>query len=120
MMKARTGRIINITSVVGASGNAGQINYAAAKAGIAGLSRALAREIGSRNITVNCVAPGFIDTDMTRALPEAQRGALLAQIPLGRLGMPEEIAGAVAFLASPVAGYITGTTLHVNGGMYMN
>jgi 3-oxoacyl-[acyl-carrier protein] reductase len=120
MMKARTGRIINITSVVGASGNAGQINYAAAKAGIAGLTRALAREIGSRNITVNCVAPGFIDTDMTRALPEAQRDALLAQIPLGRLGMPEEIAAAVAFLASPDAGYITGTTLHVNGGMYMN
>jgi len=120
MMKARTGRIINITSVVGASGNAGQINYAAAKAGIAGLTRALAREIGSRAITVNCIAPGFIDTDMTRALPEAQRGALLAQIPLGRLGMPEEIAAAVAFLASPDAGYITGTTLHVNGGMYMN
>ncbi len=120
MMKARTGRIINITSVVGASGNAGQINYAAAKAGIAGLTRALAREIGSRNITVNCVAPGFIDTDMTRALPEAQRVALLAQIPLGRLGMPEEIAAAVTFLASPDAGYITGTTLHVNGGMYMN
>jgi len=120
MMKARTGRIINITSVVGASGNAGQINYAAAKAGIAGLTRALAREIGSRNITVNCVAPGFIDTDMTRALPQAQRDALLAQIPLGRLGMPEEIAAAVAFLASPDAGYITGTTVHVNGGMYMN
>ena len=119
MMKARAGRIINITSVVGASGNAGQINYAAAKAGIAGLTRALAREIGSRNITVNCVAPGFIDTDMTRALPESQRDALLAQIPLGRLGMAEEIAGAVAFLASPHAGYITGTTLHVNGGMYM-
>jgi 3-oxoacyl-[acyl-carrier protein] reductase len=120
MMKARSGRIINITSVVGASGNAGQINYAAAKAGIAGLTRALAREIGSRNITVNCVAPGFIDTDMTRALPQAQREALLAEIPLGRLGMPEEIAAAVAFLASPNAGYITGTTLHVNGGMYMN
>lgn len=120
MMKARTGRIINITSVVGASGNAGQVNYAAAKAGIAGLTRALAREIGSRNITVNCVAPGFIDTDMTRALPEAQRDALLAQIPLGRLGMAEEVAAAVAFLASPDAGYITGTTLHVNGGMYMN
>lgn len=120
MMKARTGRIINITSVVGASGNAGQINYAAAKAGIAGLTRALAREIGSRSITVNCVAPGFIDTDMTRELTEAQRDALLAQIPLGRLGTPEEIAAAVAFLASPDAGYITGTTLHVNGGMYMN
>jgi len=120
MMKARTGRIINITSVVGASGNAGQINYAAAKAGIAGLTRALAREIASRNVTVNCVAPGFIDTDMTRALPEAQRDALLAQIPLGRLGKPEDIAAAVAFLASPGAAYITGTTVHVNGGMYMN
>jgi len=120
MMKARSGRIINITSVVGASGNAGQINYAAAKAGIAGMTRALAREIGSRNITVNCVAPGFIDTDMTRALPDAQRVALLAQIPLGRLGKPEDIAAAVVFLASPQAGYITGTTLHVNGGMYMN
>ena len=120
MMKARTGRIINITSVVGASGNAGQVNYAAAKAGIAGLSRALAREIGSRNITVNCVAPGFIDTDMTRELPQAQRDALLAQIPLGRLGMPEEVAAAVVFLASLEAGYITGTTVHVNGGMYMN
>ena len=120
MMKARNGRIINITSVVGASGNAGQINYAAAKAGIAGLTRALAREVGSRNITVNCVAPGFIDTDMTRALPQAQRYALLAQIPLGRLGMPEEVAAAVAFLASPDACYITGTTVHVNGGMYMN
>lgn len=120
MMKARNGRIINITSVVGASGNAGQINYAAAKAGIAGLTRALAREVGSRNITVNCVAPGFIDTDMTRALPQAQRDALLAQIPLGRLGMPEEVAAAVAFLASPEACYITGTTVHVNGGMYMN
>ncbi|OFZ88273.1 MAG: 3-oxoacyl-ACP reductase [Betaproteobacteria bacterium RBG_16_64_18] len=120
MMKARTGRIINITSVVGASGNAGQINYAAAKAGIAGMTRALAREIGSRNITVNCVAPGFIDTDMTRALPEAQRAALLAQIPLGRLGEPEDVASAVVFLASPSAGYITGTTVHVNGGMYMN
>jgi 3-oxoacyl-[acyl-carrier protein] reductase len=120
MMKARMGRIINITSVVGASGNAGQINYAAAKAGIAGLTRALAREIGSRNITVNCVAPGFIDTDMTRGLAEAQRDALLVQIPLGRLGRPEDIAAAVAFLASPGAGYITGTTVHVNGGMYMN
>jgi len=120
MMKARTGRIINITSVVGASGNAGQINYAAAKAGIAGMTRALAREIGSRNITVNCVAPGFIDTDMTRALPEAQRAALLAQIPLGRLGEPEDVASAVVFLASPSACYITGTTVHVNGGMYIN
>ena len=120
MMKARAGRIISITSVVGASGNAGQINYAAAKAGIAGLTRSLAREIGSRNITVNCVAPGFIDTDMTRALPEAQRDGLLAQIPLGRLGRPEDVAAAVVFLASSDAGYITGTTLHVNGGMYMN
>lgn len=120
MMKARTGRIINITSVVGASGNAGQINYAAAKAGIAGMTRALARELGGRSITVNCVAPGFIDTDMTRALPEAQRAALLAQIPLGRLGDPGDVAAAVLFLASPGAGYITGTSIHVNGGMYMN
>lgn len=119
MMKARYGRIINITSVVGASGNAGQANYAAAKAGVAGMTRALARELGSRNITVNCVAPGFIETDMTKALPEAQRGALLGQISLGRLGAPEEVASAVAFLASPAAGYITGSTLHVNGGMYM-
>jgi len=120
MMKARSGRIINITSVVGSSGNAGQINYAAAKAGIAGLTRSLAREIGSRNITVNCVAPGFIDTDMTRALPATQRDALLAQIPLGRLGRPEDVAAAVAFLASAEAAYISGVTLHVNGGMYMN
>ena len=120
MMKARYGRIINITSVVGSSGNPGQANYAAAKAGVAGMSRALARELGSRNITVNCVAPGFIDTDMTKALPDAQRNALLGQIPLGRLGHSDEIAAAVAFLASPRAGYITGTTLHVNGGMYMN
>jgi len=120
MMKARWGRVINITSVVGASGNAGQANYAAAKAGIVGLSKSLARELGSRNITVNCVAPGFIDTDMTRALPEAQKGALLGQIPLGRLGQPEDIAAAVAYLASPAAGYITGTVLHVNGGMYMS
>ncbi len=120
MMKARGGRIINITSVVGSSGNVGQVNYAAAKAGIAGLSRSLAREIGSRAITVNCVAPGMIDTDMTRALPEAQRQGLLAQIPLGRAGTPEEVAAAVVFLASPAAGYITGTTIHVNGGMYMN
>jgi 3-oxoacyl-[acyl-carrier protein] reductase len=119
MMKARAGRIINITSVVGASGNAGQVNYSAAKAGIAGLTRSLAREIGSRNITVNCVAPGFVDTDMTQALPEAARTALLGQIPLGRLGQPADIAAAVVFLASPAAGYITGTTLHVNGGMYM-
>ena len=120
MMKARAGRIINITSVVGASGNPGQANYAAAKAGIAGLTRALAREIGSRGITVNCVAPGFIDTDMTRVLPEEQQAALKAQVPLGRLGAPEEIAYAVAFLASPQAAYITGVELHVNGGMYMS
>jgi 3-oxoacyl-[acyl-carrier protein] reductase len=120
MMKARHGRIINITSVVGSAGNAGQMNYAAAKAGVAGMSRALAREIGSRNITVNCVAPGFIDTDMTRALEEQQVSALLQQIPLARLGQPADIAAAVAFLASPQAGYITGSTLHVNGGMYMN
>ena len=120
MMKQRYGRIINITSVVGASGNAGQANYAAAKAGVAGMTRALARELGSRNITVNCVAPGFIATDMTDALPEAQKAALQAQIPLGRLGTPEEIAHAVAFRASPLAGYITGAELHVNGGMFMN
>ena len=120
MMKAKHGRIINITSVVGSAGNAGQMNYAAAKAGVAGMSRALAREIGSRNITVNCIAPGFIDTDMTKALSEQQTAALLQQIPLGRLGAPEDVAAAVAFLASPQAAYITGTTLHVNGGMYMN
>jgi 3-oxoacyl-[acyl-carrier protein] reductase len=120
MMKARQGRIINITSVVGSTGNPGQMNYAAAKAGVAGMSRALAREIGSRNITVNCVAPGFIDTDMTKVLGEEQTAALLQQIPLGRLGAPEDIAAAVNFLASPQAGYITGTTLHVNGGMYLN
>ncbi|MDI3490416.1 MAG: 3-oxoacyl-[acyl-carrier protein] reductase [Thauera sp.] len=120
MMKARAGRIINITSVVASAGNPGQANYAAAKAGVAGMTRALARELGSRNITVNCVAPGFIDTDMTRALPEAARDALLGNIALGRLGRPEEIAGAVAFLASPAAAYVTGTTLHVNGGMYMS
>jgi 3-oxoacyl-[acyl-carrier protein] reductase len=120
MMKQRFGRIVNITSVVGASGNAGQANYAAAKAGVAGLTRALARELGSRNITVNCIAPGFIATDMTDALPEAQKAALLAQIPLQRLGRPEEIAAAVAFLAGDGGGYITGTELHVNGGMYMS
>ena len=119
MMKARYGRIINITSVVGAMGNAGQTNYAAAKAGMVGFSKSLAREVGSRNITVNCVAPGFIDTDMTRALPEAQRIALQDHIPLGRLGQVEDIAHAVGFLASTQAGYVTGATLHVNGGMYM-
>jgi len=119
MMKARWGRIINITSVVGAAGNAGQANYAAAKAGVAGMTRALAREVGSRNITVNCVAPGFVDTDMTRALSEEQRAALLSQIPLGRLGAVEDVAAAVAYLASPQAGYVTGSVLHVNGGMYM-
>lgn len=119
MMKARWGRIINITSVVGSAGNPGQANYAAAKAGVAGMTRALARELGSRNVTVNCVAPGFIDTDMTRVLGEEQTAALLQQIPLGRLGAPADIANAVGFLASPLAGYITGTTLHVNGGMYM-
>ncbi|MDO8595068.1 MAG: SDR family oxidoreductase, partial [Sulfuricaulis sp.] len=120
MTKARWGRIISISSVVGVMGNAGQANYAAAKAGLIGFTKALAREVGSRNITVNAVAPGFIDTDMTRKLPDAQKEALLRQIPLGRLGRAEEIAHAVAFLASPQAGYITGTTLHVNGGMYMN
>jgi 3-oxoacyl-[acyl-carrier protein] reductase len=120
MMKQRYGRIVNITSVVGASGNAGQANYAAAKAGVAGLTRSLARELGSRGITVNCVAPGFIETDMTRDLAEAQKAALLAQIPLGRLGQAGEVADAVAFLASPNAGYITGTELHVNGGMFMS
>lgn len=119
MMKQRYGRIVNITSVVGASGNPGQANYAAAKAGVAGMTRSLARELGSRGITVNCVAPGFIETDMTKALGEAQTGALLAQIPLGRLGQASDIAHAVAFVASPQAGYITGTELHVNGGMYM-
>ena len=120
MMKQRYGRIVSITSVVGASGNPGQANYAAAKAGVAGMTRALARELGSRNITVNCVAPGFIATDMTEELPEAQKAALMAQIPLQRLGQPAEIAHAVAFLASPQAGYITGTELHVNGGMFMS
>ena len=120
MMRQRYGRIINITSVVGVSGNAGQANYAAAKAGVAGLTRSLARELGARNITVNCVAPGFIATDMTEGLPEAAKAALLASIPLGRLGHADEVAHAVAFLASAQAGYITGTELHVNGGMVMN
>jgi 3-oxoacyl-[acyl-carrier protein] reductase len=119
MMKARKGRIISISSVVGASGNAGQTNYAAAKAGLIGFTKSLAREVGARGITVNAVAPGFIDTDMTKELPEAQRDALLKEIPLQRLGQPEEIAAAVAFLASPGAAYISGETLHVNGGMYM-
>jgi 3-oxoacyl-[acyl-carrier protein] reductase len=120
MMKQRYGRIVNITSVVGASGNAGQANYAAAKAGVAGMTRSLARELGSRGITVNCVAPGFIETDMTKGLSDAQTTALMAQIPLGRLGHASDIAHAVAFLASPQAGYITGTELHVNGGMFMS
>jgi 3-oxoacyl-[acyl-carrier protein] reductase len=119
MMKARFGRIINITSVVGAMGNAGQTNYAAAKAGVTGFTKALAREVGSRNITVNCVAPGFIDTDMTRAMNETQRASLMQQIPLGRLGVVEDVAHAVVFLASDAASYITGCTLHVNGGMHM-
>ena len=119
MMKARHGRIIQIGSVVGSSGNPGQANYAAAKAALVGFTKSLAQEVGSRNITVNCVAPGFIDTDMTKALPEAAREALLARIPLGRLGTPEDIAHAVAYLASPGGGYVTGATLHVNGGMYM-
>jgi 3-oxoacyl-[acyl-carrier protein] reductase len=120
MMKSKHGRIINITSVVASSGNPGQMNYAAAKAGVEGMSRALAREIGSRNITVNCVAPGFIDTDMTKGLGADQHAALLTQIPLARLGAPEDIANAVAFLAGPQGSYITGSTLHVNGGMFMN
>ncbi len=119
MMKARRGRIINVSSVVGVAGNPGQANYAAAKAGMIGFTKALAREVGSRNITVNCVAPGFIDTDMTRALSAEQHSALLANIPLARLGSVQDIAAAVAFLAGPTASYITGTTLHVNGGMYM-
>jgi 3-oxoacyl-[acyl-carrier protein] reductase len=119
MMKAKGGRIINIASVVGASGNAGQTNYAAAKAGMFGFTKSLAQEVGSRGITVNAVAPGFIDTDMTRELPEAQREALLKSIPLGRLGSPQEIASVVAFLASDSAAYVTGETIHVNGGMYM-
>ena len=120
MMKARYGRIVNITSVVGAADNPGQANYAAAKAGVAGMTRVLAQELGARGVTVNCVAPGFIDTDMTRSLPEAQKETLLARIPLGRLGDAAEVAAAVCFLASSSAGYITGTTLHVNGGMYMS
>ncbi len=120
MMKQRYGRIVNITSVVGASGNAGQANYAAAKAGVAGMTRALARELGSRGVTVNCIAPGFIATDMTDKLSETQKNMLLAQIPVGRLGTPQEVADAVLFLASPTAGYITGTELHVNGGMFMS
>jgi len=120
MMKARSGRIINITSVVGSMGNPGQVNYAAAKAGIVGFSKSLAREVGSRNITVNCVAPGFIDTDMTRGLPEESKTALLAHVPLARFGQPQEVAAAVVFLASEGAAYVTGSTLHVNGGMYMD
>jgi 3-oxoacyl-[acyl-carrier protein] reductase len=119
MMKARWGRIVNITSVVGAAGNPGQANYAAAKAGVVGMTKSLARELGSRNITVNCVAPGFIDTDMTRSLTDIQRQKLIERIPLGRLGLPEDVAHAVAFLASREAAYVTGATLHVNGGMYM-
>lgn len=120
MMKAKAGRIINISSVVGHAGNPGQANYCASKAGLGGLTRALARELGSRNITVNCVAPGFIDTRMTQALADKQREALASNIPLGRFGLPEDVAAAVSFLASPEAGYITGTTIHVNGGMFMD
>ncbi|QLQ25186.1 MAG: 3-oxoacyl-ACP reductase FabG [Dechloromonas sp.] len=120
MMKARFGRVVNITSVVGYSGNPGQANYCAAKAGVAGLTRSLARELGSRNITVNCVAPGYIATDMTHALTDEQRHAMLATIPLGRAGTPEDVAGAVGFLVSPAASYVTGTTVHVNGGMFMD
>jgi 3-oxoacyl-[acyl-carrier protein] reductase len=120
MMKARSGRIVNITSVVGHAGNPGQPNYCAAKAGVAGLSRSLARELGSRNITVNCVAPGFIQTDMTDRLNETQRAALLATVPLARLGTPEDVADAVGFLVSPAASYVTGNTIHVNGGMFMD
>ncbi|MBP6709680.1 MAG: 3-oxoacyl-ACP reductase FabG [Propionivibrio sp.] len=120
MMKARHGRIVNVTSVVGHSGNPGQANYCAAKAGVTGMTRSLARELGSRNVTVNCVAPGLIDTDMTKVLDEKQREALSSNIPLGRLGLPEEVAAAVGFLASPAASYVTGTTIHVNGGMYMD
>jgi 3-oxoacyl-[acyl-carrier protein] reductase len=119
MLKARKGRIVNITSVVGVTGNAGQANYAAAKAGIIGFTKSLAKEVGSRGITANCIAPGFIDTDMTRALSDTQRETLNAQIPLGRLGQPQDIAAAVAFLCSADGAYITGETLHVNGGMYM-
>jgi len=120
MTKARWGRVINITSVVGSMGNAGQSNYAATKAGAEGFSRALAKELGSRSVTINCVAPGFIDTDMTRELSEGQKDAMLGQIPLGRLGAPEEIAALVGFLCSEAAGYITGETVHINGGMYMS
>jgi 3-oxoacyl-[acyl-carrier protein] reductase len=120
MMKARFGRMVNITSVVGYSGNPGQANYCAAKAGVAGLTRSLARELGSRNITVNCVAPGFVATDMTHALTDEQKEAMLAAIPLGRAGTPEDVAGAVGFLVSPAAAYVTGTTVHVNGGMFMD
>jgi 3-oxoacyl-[acyl-carrier protein] reductase len=120
MMKARAGRIINIGSVVGSMGNAGQVNYVAAKAGLVGLTKALAREVGSRGITVNCVAPGFIDTDMTKDLPEAQKAALIANVPLGRLGTAQDVAQAVLYLASPGAAYVTGATLHVNGGMLMD